>query len=72
MMPPSIQVCPVEIPGRGRREQKAPFDSIATLANMLAHSLPLQVTPTNLLSIEGLNMLFRFLHPAHQVMRDFI
>ena len=43
LLPPSIQVCPVEIPGRGRREgEPAPSDA-AELARVLARSLPLQV-----------------------------
>ncbi len=42
LLPPSIQVCPVEIPGRGRREgEPAPSDA-AALARLLARSLPLQ------------------------------
>ena len=46
LLPPSIQVCPVEIPGRGRREgEPAPSDA-AELARVLAHSLPLQVQTT--------------------------
>jgi len=42
MMPPSIQVCPIEIPGRGRREQESPISNVADLAQALAHGLPLQ------------------------------
>ena len=44
MLPPSVQVCPVEIPGRGRREGEPSINEISELANILAHSLPLQVT----------------------------
>lgn len=43
MMPPSIQVCPVEIPGRGRRDRDAPLTDVANLAKALARALPLQV-----------------------------
>lgn len=43
LLPPSVQVCPVEIPGRGRREgEPAPSDA-AELAHVLARLLPLQV-----------------------------
>ena len=43
MLPASIQVCPVEIPGRGRREGEATVNNVAALAEILALSLPLQV-----------------------------
>ena len=43
MMPPSIQVCPIEIPGRGRREGEPSINEISQLATALAHALPLQV-----------------------------
>ena len=43
MLPASIQVCPVEIPGRGRREGEESVNSVAALAEILALSLPLQV-----------------------------
>ena len=43
MMPPSIHVCPVELPGRGRREQESSISSIAEIAQTLAHALPLEV-----------------------------
>jgi hypothetical protein len=43
MLPPSIQVCPVEFPGRGRRQADTPIYDVAELAELLAHSLPLQV-----------------------------
>ena len=44
MMPPSIQVCPIEIPGRGRREQDSPISNVADLAQALARGLPLQAS----------------------------
>ena len=59
-MPPSIQVCPVEIPGRGRRDGEASINDIADLAHLLARSLPLQVVSTNLL-VRGRHIL-RVLH----------
>ena len=43
MLPPSVQVCPIEIPGRGRREGEPSINEISELANILAHALPLQV-----------------------------
>ncbi len=43
MLPASIQVCPVEIPGRGRREGEESVSNVAALAEILALSLPLQV-----------------------------
>lgn len=43
MLPASIQVCPIELPGRGRRQDEAAVDSVAALADALATSLPLQV-----------------------------
>lgn len=48
MLPPSIQVCPVEIPGRGRLQGKAPIHDVCDLASMLAQSLPLWVSCTSL------------------------
>ncbi|CAL8466746.1 g6282 [Coccomyxa elongata] len=45
MLPPSIQVCPIEIPGRGRREGEPSINEISELANILAHALPLQDKP---------------------------
>ena len=44
MLPPSIQVCPVEIPGRGRLLGQAPLHNVCQLADTLAHALPLQVS----------------------------
>ena len=43
MMPPSIQVCPVELPGRGRREEEMSISNVVELAQILAHALPLEV-----------------------------
>lgn len=43
MLPASIQVCPIEIPGRGRREGEHGITSIEKLADTLALSLPFQV-----------------------------
>lgn len=45
MLPPSIQVCPIEVPGRGCREAEPSINQISELATALAHSLPLQVIP---------------------------
>ena len=42
MLPASIQVCPVEIPGRGRRSSETSIDDVHLLADALAASLPLQ------------------------------
>ena len=42
MLPASIQVCPVELPGRGRRQGDAPINDVARLADVLVESLPLQ------------------------------
>lgn len=44
ILPACIQVCPVEIPGRGRRIKDNPLDSVSDLADLLVESLPLQVT----------------------------
>ncbi len=44
MLPPSVQVCPIDIPGRGRREGEASINEISELATTLAHALPLQVS----------------------------
>ncbi len=43
LLPPSIQVCPVEIPRRGRRAGEPVLSDAAELARVLAHSLPLLV-----------------------------
>ena len=43
MMPASVQVCPFEIPGRGRRSNEAPITDVAQFADVLAAALPLQV-----------------------------
>ncbi len=45
MLPASIQVCPVEIPGRGRREGEPAISDLKQLARLLAHSLPLADKP---------------------------
>ncbi|KAK9803914.1 hypothetical protein WJX72_004698 [[Myrmecia] bisecta] len=45
MMPPSIQVCPIELPGRGRREGEPAISDVHTLAAQLAECLPLQGKP---------------------------
>ena len=44
MLPASIQVCPVEIPGRGRRANEAAINDVHRLADLLATSLPLQAS----------------------------
>ena len=58
MLPASIQVCPVEIPGRGRREGEHGINSIGDLANTLALVLPLQVRDSpdseNFASFDGI------------------
>ena len=43
MLPASIQVCPIELPGRGRRQAEAGIRDIAVLADALADFLPLEV-----------------------------
>lgn len=43
MLPASIQVCPIELPGRGRRRDEVGIADIATLADALSDGLPLQV-----------------------------
>lgn len=45
MLPACIQVCPIELPGRGRRREETSISDVAELADMLADSLPLQVLP---------------------------
>ena len=44
MLPACIQVCPVEIPGRGRRSSKQAISDLHQLADALAAHLPLQVS----------------------------
>ena len=39
-LPPSIQVCAVQLPGRGRRFGEKPFDQMAPLVKALAEALP--------------------------------
>lgn len=43
MLPACIQVCPVEIPGRGGKMQEQPVTSVSALADMLVQGLALQV-----------------------------
>ena len=43
MLPAAIQVCPIELPGRGRRQAEQAISNVATLADLLVDSLPLQV-----------------------------
>lgn len=43
MLPACIQVCPVEIPGRGRRTMDNPIHSVNQLADALVNGLALQV-----------------------------
>ena len=45
MLPASVQVCPVEIPGRGRRVGEPAIDSVPELARLLANCLPLVDKP---------------------------
>ena len=45
MMPASIQICPIEIPGRGRLKDKEPITTVEGLARILARSLPLKDKP---------------------------
>jgi len=45
MLPASVQVCPVEIPGRGRREGEPAVNNVPELARQLAHGLPLSDKP---------------------------
>ena len=58
MLPAAIQVCPIELPGRGRRRGEPPVNDVAVLADQLADALPLQVTSldTQLLGIQILLM----------------
>ena len=43
LLPAGVQVCPIEIPGRGRLSSQEPLPDVATLAEALALGLPLQV-----------------------------
>ena len=45
MLPASVQVCPVEIPGRGRRYGEPSVSDVRELACMLARGLPLSDKP---------------------------
>jgi surfactin synthase thioesterase subunit len=42
-MPACIHVCPVEIPGRGRRSAETSLENVADFADILVDALPLQV-----------------------------
>lgn len=50
MLPAAIQVCPVELPGRGRRLNEAALTDVHELAEALLQALPLQVSPWPTLS----------------------
>ena len=41
LLPPCVQVCPVELPGRGRRRGEAPAEDAAALAADLLRGLPI-------------------------------
>ena len=43
MLPPSAQVCPIELPGRGRRAGEPAVSSVMGMADQLCQALPLQV-----------------------------
>eukprot|EP00884_Botryococcus_braunii_P010404 jgi/Botrbrau1/19365/Bobra.0471s0002.1 len=45
MLPPGIQVCPVELPGRGRRQADVAVNDVVEIAETLAHTLPLEGIP---------------------------
>lgn len=45
MLPACVQVCPVEIPGRGHRRGEPAVNNVPELACQLAHSLPLNDKP---------------------------
>ena len=45
MVPASVQICPVEIPGRGRRFGEPAISYVKQLARLLARSLPLSDKP---------------------------
>lgn len=45
MLPASVQVCPVEVPGRGRRESEPAINNVRDLARLLARGLPLSDKP---------------------------
>ena len=45
MVPASVQICPVEIPGRGRRFGEPSISDVKQLARLLARSLQLSDKP---------------------------
>lgn len=45
MLPASVQICPVELPGRGRHGGEAAIENVQELARLLARSLPLSDKP---------------------------
>ena len=45
MLPASVQLCPVELPGRGRRQSEPAISDSRELARVLARSLPLADKP---------------------------
>ena len=61
MLPASIQICPVEIPGRGRRSNEPAINDVHQLADLLASSLPLQVYQS-ILPYFLLTLTCQFLH----------
>ena len=52
MLPASIQVCPIELPGRGRRRGEQGIATVDQLADALVDGLPLQAS-TRSGSVEG-------------------
>lgn len=58
MLPPSIQVCPVELPGRGRRQSDTPINDVVEIAEMLARTLPLEVPGPSGLKLLGFSSSF--------------
>eukprot|EP00887_Chlorella_sp_A99_P003362 scaffold26.g3362.t1 len=51
VLPASIQVCPVELPGRGRRENEPAAVTVHQLVRALARSLPLSDKPYALFGV---------------------
>jgi len=58
MLPASIQVCPIELPGRGRRRGETGIATVAALADALADGLPLQVRSWNAILATSLAAVF--------------